>query len=317
MIAVSAQDRCNSQAGNWAQRLSVPMPPVVNLGRKRNKVKCNIWGFYLKGEGKESQNTLKSLKAAARTHKARVPGSANQALVLQKVSRNKVQNSWHRPVSADAATRVLKLALGENWRNIVTDPAGVQGADQTVATAEEESPQPTPGASCSGTFASRTATAEEAKVEAATLAPCSKPHLLSMKLEMITASYKDKNRSHYNDLQQAYSVNWAAELGQGTYGKVYLGMNVSATDTADLDTRTPCFAIKMLRDKDTETKKTHADAVWAADQEVRRHAALGVHPNIVGLVDVGLFWEPPNRPGCNSRTAHIGLVCDMYETDVH
>ena len=26
--------------------------------------------------------------------------------------------------------------------------------------------------------------------------------------------------------------------------------------------------------------------------------------------------EPQNRPGCNSRSAHIGLVCDMYEIDV-
>ena len=300
------------------------MLPAVNLGRDRNKVKFNIWGFYLKGEGKELQNTLKSLKAAARTHKARVPGSANQALALQKVSRNKVQVSWPGPVSADACARVLKLALGENWRDLVTDPAGVQGADQTAATAEEEVPPPTAGASCSGTLASRAATVEEPKVEAATLATRSRPHLLSLKLEVITASYKDKNGSHYEDLPQVYSVNWAAELGQGTYGKVYIGTSGSATDTADKDTADEdtagkvctSFAIKMLRDKDTETKKTRADAVWAAEEEVRRHAALGLHPNIVELVDVGLFWEPQDRPGCNSRSAHIGLVCDMYEIDV-
>ena len=115
-------------------------------------------------------------------------------------------------------------------------------------------------------------------------------------------------------------MNWAAELGQGTYGKVYIGTNGSATDTADKDTAgkvCTSFAIKMLRDKDTETKKTHADAVWAAEGEVSRHAALGLHPNIVRLADVGLFcWEPQKRPGCNSRSAHIGLVFDMYEIDV-
>ena len=305
------------------------MLPTANLGRERNKVKFNNWGFYLKGEGKGLRNTLKSLKAAAETHKARVPGSANQALTLQKVSRNKVQVSWPRPISADACARVLKLALGENWRDFVTDPAGVQGAHQTAATAEEEVPPPSAGPSCSGTLASRAATVEEPKLEAATLATVSRPHLLSLKLEVITELYKNKNGSHYEDLQQVYTVNWAEELGQGTYGKVYIGTNGSATDAADKDTADKdtadkdtagkvytCFAIKMLRDKDTETKKTHADAVWAADQEVRRHAALGLHPNIVGLVDVGLFWEPPNRPGCNSRSAHIGLVCDMYETDV-
>ena len=206
----------------------------------------------------------------------------------------------------------------------MTDPAGVQGAAQTAATAEEEGPPPTAGASCSGTLASRAATVEEPKVEAATLATRSRPHLLSLKLEGITALYKDKNGSHYEDLQQVYTVNWAAELGQGTYGKVYIGTNGSATDTADKDTadkdgagkECTSFAIKVLRDKDTETKKTQADAVFAAEEEVRRHAALGLHPNIVELVDVGLFWKPQNRPGCNSRSAHIGLVCDMYEIDV-
>ena len=299
------------------------MLPKAKFGRERNKVRFNIWGVYLKGEGKWPQNTLTSLKAAAKTHKARVPGSPNQALVLQKVSRNKVQVSWPLPVSADACARVLKLALGENWRNFVTDPAGVQGAHQTAATAEEgvlaaafaqalfssgassansaplSAPPPSAGPSCSGTLASRAATVEAR----------SGAHLLLLKLEVITALYKNKNGSHYEDLHQVYTVNWAAELGRGTYGKVYIGTKGPATGLRG-------FAIKMLRDKDTETKKTHADAVWAADQEVRRHAALGLHPNIVGLVDVGLFWEPPNRPGCNSRSAHIGLVCDMYEIDV-
>ena len=29
---------------------------------------------------------------------------------------------------------------------------------------------------------------------------------------------------------------------------------------------------------------------------------MSQHPNIVGLVDVGLFWDPPNRPGCNGQS---------------
>ena len=295
------------------------------LGRDRNKVKFNIWGFYLKGDGKGPQSAWKSLKAAAESHKARVPGRANQALGLEKVSRNKVHVSWPLPVSADACTRLLKLALGENWRGFVTDPAGVQGADQAAVTAEEELPPPTVGAACTGTLASRAATVEEPKLQAATLATRSRPHLLSLKLEVITALYKDKNGRSYEDLQQDYIVNWEAELGRGTFGKVYIGTKGSATDIADKDTADKdtagkvctSFAIKMLRDKDSETRKNCADAVWAAEEEVRRHAALGLHPNIVELVDVGLFWEPQNRPGCNSRSAHIGLVCDMYEIDVH
>ena len=63
-------------------------------------------------------------------------------------------------------------------------------------------------------------------------------------------------------------------------------------------------------------KGFHADAVFAAELEVRRHVALGLHPNVVGLVDVGLFRQPPHPPRCNSWSAHIGLVFDLYEIDV-
>ena len=126
-----------------------------------------------------------------------------------------------------------------------------------------------------------------------------------MKLETIARVYDSRDRSSFQELQQPYTVNWAAELGRGTYGKVYVGTQGPATGLRG-------FAIKMLRDKD----EIYADAVLAAEEEVRRHVALGLHPHVVGLVDVGLFWEPPKRPGCNSRSAHIGLVFDKYEIDV-
>ena len=168
------------------------MPPGARLGRDRNNVKFSAWSFYVKDAFTGRHNTMQSLKAIAQTYKARVPGSANQALILQKVSRNKVQITWPQPVSTDAFARVLKLALGENWRDFVTDPAGVQGAHQTAATAEEEVPPPSAGPSCSGTLPSRAATVEAPKLEAATLATLSRPHLLPLKLEVITALYKNK-----------------------------------------------------------------------------------------------------------------------------
>ena len=49
------------------------MLTAAMFSRDRNKVKFKIWGFYLKGEGKGLQKTLKRLKAAAETYKARVP----------------------------------------------------------------------------------------------------------------------------------------------------------------------------------------------------------------------------------------------------
>ena len=86
----------------------------------------------------------------------------------------------------------------------------------------------------------------------------------------------------YEDLHQTYTVEWEAELGQGTYGKVYVGTKGRATGSH----RDECqggFAIKMLRDKEADVSKGfHADAVCAADMEVKRHVALGLHPNVVG-----------------------------------
>ena len=122
--------------GVWPQRASVPMlPEAILLGRDRNKVKFSKWGFYLKDT--HPQVSMQSLRAAASIHKARVPGRTNQPLVLEKISRNKVEVAWPLPVSADTCARFLKLALGDNWRFFVTDPAGVQGGHQEAGTAEE------------------------------------------------------------------------------------------------------------------------------------------------------------------------------------
>ena len=79
---------------------------------------------------------MKKLRDCASIQKARVPGGPNQPLVLEKVSRNKVEVAWPLPVSADTCARFLKLALDDNWRNFVTDPAGVQGAHEEVVAAE-------------------------------------------------------------------------------------------------------------------------------------------------------------------------------------
>ena len=256
----------------------------------------------------------------------------NQPLVLTKVSKNKVEVAWPFPVSADTCVRVLKLALGDNWRSFVTDPAGVQGAHQEAATAEDGAvaAEATLSDDASG---SRGASAEDqfsppppfsgatVASSAATAEARSGVKQLTLKLEAITKLYCSKERGRFEDLQQAYTVNWAAELGQGTYGKVYVGTKGPATGLH----RDECqggFAIKMLRDKeDDKPKGFNADAAFAADLEVRRHVALGLHPNVVGLVDVGLFrqlnWaRRPTLGSRNSWSAHIGLVFNLYEIDV-
>ena len=78
------------------------MLPKASLGRDRNKVKFSKWGFYLKGDGKKLQNSMKGLTEAASIQKARVRGRPNQPLVLTKVSQKKVDVVWPLAVCADA-----------------------------------------------------------------------------------------------------------------------------------------------------------------------------------------------------------------------
>ena len=158
----------------------------------------------------------------------------------------------------------------------MTDPVGVQRAHQEAGTAEKEvvaaksaveesgkdamkaagrvrkratsakrrvsrklCSRRSPSASPSGAIASSAAATAKAR---------SGVNLLALKLEASTRVYSSKERGRFEDLQQAYTVNWAAELGQGTYGKVYVGRKGPATGSH----RDECqggFAIKMLRDK--------------------------------------------------------------------
>ena len=58
--------------------------------------------------------------------------------------------------------------------------------------------------------------------------PRAKPHSRTKVLEdviNIAVPGKNKDGSHYEGQHQVYAVNWAAELGQGTFGKVYIGAN--------------------------------------------------------------------------------------------
>ena len=224
----------------------------------------------------------------------------------------------------------------------MTDPAGVQGAHQEAGTAEDGAVAAEAAGEESledaiwGMLAAETTLSAAAPVSrgasslaadpfsprapfsgatvassAATAEARSGVNLLALKLEAITTVYRHKERGRFEDLQQAYTVNWAAELGQGTYGKVYVGTGLLATGL-HRDEGQGGFAIKMLRDRDAPKGLQGADAVSAAEEEVRRHVALGLHPNLVGLVDVGLFWQG----GPRWWSAQIGLVFNLYEIDV-
>ena len=49
---------------------------------------------------------------------------------MEKVSRQKVEAAWPLAVSTDTCCRLLKLALGDNWRNLESDPAGAPGTEE-------------------------------------------------------------------------------------------------------------------------------------------------------------------------------------------
>ena len=176
---------------------------------------------------------------------------------------------WPRPLSADTCVRFLKLALDDNWRNFVTDPAGVPGAHEEVVAAEAAGEEgfedaieaalfaeppvsrgasgsaagpfspcpPAASPSSSGAIASSVATAEAR----------SGVNLFALQFGVILAVYSSGEQGHYENLQQACTVDWSSELGRGTYGKVYVCTKIPATGL-HRDKYQRGFAINMLRD---------------------------------------------------------------------
>ena len=264
----------------------------------------------------------------------------------------------------------MKLALGDNWKELGERSGGAPGTEQAqqegetaeeaagqqeAETAEQEDAMaaafaaPDPQVDEAGPFsprplAARGASSSGAKDSGAGTAEAAKgANLLALKLETILALYGDTSGGKWWGLQQAYTVDWEAELGHGSYGKVYLGRK----GILGRDECKGAFAIKMLRDEKADVSKGHnAQAELAAELEVARHVTLGLHPNVVGLVDVGLFnelqspgappparrlarkqarkarppplqqsaWPPPQQKWASA--VQIGLVFDLYEIDV-
>ena len=319
-------------------------------GRERNAVKFSVWHFYMHGtNGSQHMDVLKKLRATCSAQKANTPGGGRrQTLQMDKVTKTKVEITWPAPCVFDNVTRVIQRALGPNWKEFVTVPAGTAGTEAPAA--EGESLEAAVGAALeeaqtselsrnserAGLSAPPAAPALGASTSGATDTPdavhcrSSQGALLSLRLEAITHVYNAKDARKYEDPPCTFEVDWEAELGQGSFGKVYLGTRALCHDIEQL------FAIKMLRDsQEDEAQGFNSDATTAAQEEVRRHVALGLHPNVVRLLDVGLFKklfkvtpQPRQRQqfaaaastGAAQRNwtweAHIGLVFDLYEIDV-
>ena len=327
-------------------------------GRERNAVKFSVWHFYMHGtNGSQHMDVLKKLRATCSEAKAKKPGSAMQPLQMEKLTKTKVQITWPAPCVFDNCTRVIQRALGPNWKEFVTIPAGTAGTEARAATAGEaaegESLEAAVEAALEEAPASELSrTSERGGLSAPSAAPAlgastsgatdtpdavhcrsSQAPLLSLRLEAITTVYNAKDARKYEEPPCTFEVDWKAELGQGSFGKVYLATQACPELSDDF---VQLFAIKMLRDsKEDEAQGFNSDATTAAEEEVRRHVALGLHPNVVRLLDVGLFKKlykrtPQTRElqqlsaaastGAAQRNwtweAHIGLAFDLYEIDV-
>ena len=337
---------------------SVMSMASTGLGRNRNTKKFSRWGFYFRSQdGMHNNVVLRKLRDHVSTVMARVPGGGPmQSVEMEKKSRTRVELSWPKAITVDGCIKVIAKALGENWKKDVTEPAGVpgSGAEEQAATAAAPAGEQAATAEAAPPAAD---SLEEAVAEVlhghdeADAMPSEPSSLrrvldadpapptarrsfgakklklegyLGLKLEAVGQAYEHgrKGTGQYEDLPCQYEVDWKAKLGEGSFGQVYLG-----TRRNDLGG----LAVKMLRDDPDEAKRTgfNADAYGASDDEVKRHVALGVHQNLVRLLDVGLFRElftsgsgglqqsrrPARGSGWEWRD-HIGLVFDLYEIDV-
>ena len=99
-------------------------------------MKYSAWHFYMRGtNGAQNNDVLKKLRETCSESMAKKPGSSMQPLQMEKLTKTKVQISWPAPCVFDNAVRILKRALGANWKDFVTDPAGTAGTQARAATA--------------------------------------------------------------------------------------------------------------------------------------------------------------------------------------
>ena len=313
--------------------------------RDRNKTKFTSWGIYFTDEDRKKHPPMfKKLRESAKESYGRVPGGQSVALEVKRISGHKVEITWPAAVGEDACTVFLKKALCSDWSN-VSQPAGVPRTDDAVPAYRKASePALTTEEAESAFDDAKFATDIEAALadKRASPWPCPEPaaaaasssagisrgsaataetiaNLLSLKLEEL-ADYWNEEQNKYDEPPNSYSVSWDAELGQGMFGKVFLGTNTEVNEQV-LDRG--AVAIKMMG-----SGVGGGPPVVIAQDEVRRHVTLGSHRSLVQLLDVGLFVQPlgqgPKLVAAKLQQSgkqlksyvSLGLVFDLFETDV-
>ena len=109
------------------------------IGRDRNQVRYQSWHFYLllQSDAQKSTETFNKLKEACDSMMGRKPGGKNEPLKMERPTPKKVEITWPTPVSNDSCTRVLKKALGQNWKLYASAPSGTGTRTQVPAATAE------------------------------------------------------------------------------------------------------------------------------------------------------------------------------------
>ena len=251
-----------------------------------------------------------------------VAARGNAGVTCSDISECCLELRWMRAVTYDSAARIVSLSKKENpGLEIVGHPSGFtesqerpQSASDAAAPAES-APAPTgpgndpagagplegkrrrlrmkttPRECGAGKIASTSAPApgqsDQSALAAASLPPPVPLRLMALKSEAAVAEFQGAGRRP--EQSPKFAVQWEAKLGKGSYATVYAG-------------------VALAKDFRPVAVKIHTDAI-NFDEEVKRHAAASAHPDIVSLLDVGLFRRSPRGP------AYLGLVFERFDVD--
>ena len=253
----------------------------MKRGRDRRENKFRRWCFYFPskqevGRPSASQQALREVVQEGRAK-----------IVYTAISNVRVDLEWPAPVTIDSPLRLCHLARTRcPTFHILGDPSGLDELVVDERAREESAGAASAGAASAGAASAGVASAGVASAPAPTPRQCQPSFVIGIKIEhafSALASGEDSGACHCD-----WDIDLEDVLGTGRWGKVH-----AAVHTEEV-------AIKMFDKPDGPRGIRHAD------EEFKRIAAAGDHPNIVKLLDAGLFRR-------ETLSRHLGLVYERFD----